>query len=280
MITMLVDGKNCVYRAVYAVLSDSSIQEQDKHSGRMLACLFRFLCSYMRKMNPNKLHIFWDSGRETLWRRMIYPEYKANRERKEEIDNLVDDLIIKAKILFPILGVKMYERFGQEADDLIYAYCKLFTNDKLIIISSDGDFRQIVYTHHNVCIYNPMSSDTTHTIAEDVVDIRCLQGESGDNIAGYDKVGKVTSAKLSTESTEKVSFLLETGYDIYIRNRLLIDLSLSPFVLENMSFIINSFKGTQSYDAKAFITKLMELKIKGMSSEAGKIVTSFGALSK
>jgi len=280
MKTMLVDGKNCVYRAVYAVLSDKTIQEQEKHSGRMLACLFRFLCSYMRKMTPNKLHIFWDSDRKTLWRRMVYPEYKADRERKEEIDNLVDDILVKAKILFPLLGVKMYDRFGQEADDLIYVYCKLFTNEDIYIISSDGDFRQIVYNFKKVFIYNPMTSDTTQMINEDIVDIRCLQGEDGDNIAGYNKVGKVTSAKLSMDATEKISFLLGIGYDVYIRNRLLIDLSLSPYVLENMSYIINSFKDQPKYDAKEFIKKIMELKIKGMSADAGRIVASFGALSR
>jgi 5'-3' exonuclease len=120
-----------------------------------------------------------------------------------------------------------------------------------------------------------MKGETISNITDDHVDIRCLQGENGDNIPGYEKIGKVTSNKLSISSSDKIDTLLKRGYDIYIRNRLLIDMSLCPYVLENMSFILESFRTTSKYDGKGFVKKIMDLKIKGMASEAGKVIASF-----
>ena len=68
---LLIDGKNCIYRAIYAGLSDKKFVEKKYHPA---VIFFRFITSYVYQYRPKNVHIFWDAPKETLWRKKSYPE--------------------------------------------------------------------------------------------------------------------------------------------------------------------------------------------------------------
>lgn len=272
---MLIDGKNCVYRAIYAGLSDKFFVESKRHSA---VIFFRFLVSYIKKFNPNTLHVFWDSPKQSLWRKTIYTEYKEGRKhRAENIEEIVNDTINTIKILLPLINVKMYEKESQEADDLIYSFCKVNFKKSNIIISSDGDFKQIPYYMSNVILFDPLNNriTTNNDLELDPVELKCLQGEKGDNISGYNKVGPVTAESICRDNNKRIEFFKTFTPEIYIRNRKLIDLSMCPYNAENIFYINEMMTKPLQFEKKLFITKLYELKVRGIAPEINNILYAF-----
>ena len=63
---MLIDGKNAIYRAIFAGYND----ERFKKSGfDYFVITVRFISNYLTIFNPQSVHIFWDAPRENTWRR-------------------------------------------------------------------------------------------------------------------------------------------------------------------------------------------------------------------
>lgn len=126
------------------------------------------------------------------WRRDLYPYYKAHRKRdreKSEIDwNAVFEVLNRVrdelKEYFPY-RVLHVER--AEADDVIAALAHEFgnTNEKLLIISADKDFRQL-HSYINVEQYDPIRKKM---IVENNPDRylreHILKGDRGDGIPNF-----------------------------------------------------------------------------------------------
>jgi len=270
---LLVDGKNCVYRGVYAGLSDPDFINNNKS---FAVIIFHFLISYIRKFGTNNICIFWDSTRDSLWRRDLYPGYKEGRKHSiEGVEEKVDNTIQICEKLFPLLGIKNFKREKQEADDLIYAYCKIFTRNNNIIISSDKDFRQVVYQHKNVSLFDPIRNNYMEIVKLDPVDELCFKGEKGDHIEGYHRIGDVTSKVICENRTNFIDFFRTHNKDIYVRNRKLIDLSMCPYVCDNMGYIIEESLKPSSFNKKEFLLGVYNLKIKGIIGDINNILSSF-----
>ena len=169
----------------------------------------------------------------------------------------------------------MYEVDCQEADDLIYSFCRLYLKQTNLIISSDGDFKQIVYQFKNAYIYNPLAKTFIDHVDEDPVDNKCFQGEHGDNIDGYEKIGEVNAGRICESVQKKVDFLKFRGSDIYVRNRKLIDLTLCPYLCENMIYVATQSVQPIIYDRKLFVQTLYDSKVRGIAGEVNNILQTF-----
>jgi hypothetical protein len=91
------------------------------------------------------------------WRYNVFPEYKGKREYDEN-DEIVRGLIKDfAEYLKTKTAVTLLQHKGAEADDLIARWCQLHQGEEFenIIISGDGDFKQLVSS--NTSLYSPNS---------------------------------------------------------------------------------------------------------------------------
>jgi 5'-3' exonuclease len=281
---MLIDARNAAYRAIYAGLTDSNFMAQQNDFSIIF---FRFICSYVRRFKPSSVHFFWDSPKSEIWRKKIYPEYKDGREhsvKKEQfdIDLALEKLTNLIQELTPHLGCWSYLKDKQEADDLIYAFCKANLNQKTLIISSDKDFIQIPYMHHNVDCFNPMIKDNQmyRRTEEDPIDIKCFIGEKTDNIKGYFKVGPVTAGALTKDYNKRLKFLEERGWETYMLNRALVDLSLCPYVLSNIQHVQYVLAERPKFDIAQLQQVIQKYKVKGLSAEINNILLPFKFLKK
>src|SRR5690606_3188013 len=135
-----------------------------------------------------------------VFRKEIFPEYKANRTSKPD-----DFAPQEARILQIVrdAGVPIFEKAGFEADDLIATM-----TDKLcqagfdiVLVSKDKDLRQLL--SDCVRMYD-VQSDTFTDIAamiekcgygpELAVEVQTLMGDTVDNIPGIPGVGEKTAA--------------------------------------------------------------------------------------
>ena len=186
-----------------------------------------------------------DSG--NVWRRTIFPNYKAgrkaNREKSEHDWEYIFDLLSKVKNeIKQFLPYKVIEVESVEADDIIAVLCKR-TNEKVLILSGDKDFIQL----HNdrVKQYNPVLNKFVGQGENPSLYIRehILKGDRSDgipNVLSDDNVfieGRrqrpLSKKKIEAWCNEIVPTFNEEEQKNYDRNRKLIDLSCLPKDIED-----------------------------------------------
>ena len=161
----------------------------------------------VKKLNPTKVVVAWDSKSSTSKRRAIYPEYKAGRVKPGE-DFYTQIPLLKQ--LIQDLGWNFVEIDDYEADDIIGTLSKQADDAgdwETFIISSDLDMLQIVdsNTHmwrilkgfSNIEQINVAEVETKYGIKKSqFLDLKSLKGDASDNIPGVPGVGEKTAAKL------------------------------------------------------------------------------------
>jgi len=250
---LCVDGKNAIYRAVFAGYYDPSFK---KTGYDYFVILLRFISNYISLLKPEAVHIFWDTPRNKTWRRQVLQEYKEHRTEKykELTIDIHKELARQTKLaisIFKLLNCRQYYADAMEADDLIYSFCAI-NDDKTVIVSSDQDFQQITYKMDHVFLYNPLAK--TQQIEQrpthNIVIAKALMGDKSDNINGYYNIGPKRSEALSRCAKTRSDFfksdkavimedgqLKWVGNSVYKRNRRIIDLSWCPHLPSNCEYI-------------------------------------------
>lgn len=197
----LVDGTALCYRSFFALKLSTSI-------GLPVGAVYGFyrtLKKIISKYDPSYIGICFDVSRKTF-RQKKFKEYKINRPP------LPDDLksqIPLIKKLVTSLGIKIIEKKGFEADDVIASLCQkaLKNNLSVVIVSPDKDLCQLIEADKvQVYNYNKNKFVTKDDFTKEygfgpqlMIDYLSLAGDSADNIPGAKGIGKVGAAKLIKE---------------------------------------------------------------------------------
>ena len=201
---VLIDGKSVFYRGYYA-MGALSLSDGTPTGG-----VYGFAAISMeivRKLDPTKVVVAWDSKSSTSKRRAIYPDYKAGRVKPGE-DFYTQIPLLKE--LVKDLGWNFVEIDDYEADDIIGTLSKQAdeeNNYETYIISSDLDMLQIVDENtHMWRILKGFTKIEQINVAEveqkygikksQFLDLKSLKGDSSDNIPGVPGIGEKTAAKL------------------------------------------------------------------------------------
>ena len=116
--------------------------------------IFKFKAEY------GKVVICCDS--RSYWRKEYFPFYKITRKKKREKSDLDWPMIFETMselkdMLKNQSSYKVLEIAGAEADDIIgLLAARLSAHEKVIVISSDGDFSQLLITS-NIKQYSPQT---------------------------------------------------------------------------------------------------------------------------
>ena len=214
------------------------------------------------------------------WRKEFFPYYKAGRKKSREksaLDwHLIFDMLAKFKSeLKENFPYKVIDVEGAEADDVIGTLVPLYAaHEKILILSSDGDFLQLQRWGSNVKQYNPAmkkflkSEDPLVELKEKII-----RGDKGDGIPNIfspadcfvrdlrqKPITKGLMDKLLNEQSEKwEDEIAKTGFS---RNQTLIDLSLIPNEIKTK--IINTYEETKPASKQKMLTYFMEHKLKNL----------------
>jgi len=199
---MIVDSLNLAFRY--------------KHSGAVdfAEDYRRTVDSLKKSYKSSKLIIAGDIG-SSSYRKNLYPEYKQNRKDKyaeqseqekqefemffEEVQTILSKYEDEQK--YPVLRFK-----GVEADDIaayIVSKRKKYALEQIWLISSDKDWDLLVQpgvsrfsyvTRKEITIDN--WSDHYDFSQDDYISIKCLTGDSGDNVPGVPGVGPKRATQL------------------------------------------------------------------------------------
>lgn len=202
----LVDGTALAYRSHFAFLSSPLVNAKGQQTSATFGYV-RALLDILRKEKVDGMAVAFDVSRETF-RKELYPEYKATREKAPEEMTAQFPWI---KEITEALGIPILERAGFEADDLIAAATKKVeaAGSDVRIVTGDKDMLQLVSDRVHVydlgkktgpVVIDPAGVRERFGVGpERIVDILGLMGDTSDNVPGVPKIGEKTAAALVQE---------------------------------------------------------------------------------
>ena len=208
--TLLVDGNNLIKIGVHGV-------KDFFHSGKHIGGVWHFINTLRRFIETegfDKIVVFWDGDENSLSRKILYPQYKANRktpfdltkeesitEQKERVKQYLEELFIRQVLVDK-----------NEADDLIAYYCQISPDEDKTIYSGDRDLTQLI--SDDVRIYLPdlkqyfkLGDNIKFKDIEiphyNVKTYKIISGDKSDNIDGIYYLGDKTLVKLFPELLDR-----------------------------------------------------------------------------
>ncbi|MFQ5805597.1 MAG: DNA polymerase, partial [Phycisphaerae bacterium] len=196
----LIDGHAQIYRAYYAPFGNLSAPTGEPTRATHVFC--QMVLNLLRDRSPDYFAMVMDVSDETVFRKEIYPEYKAHRDPPPE------DLPVQADRIVSILeaaGIPILRKERFEADDIIATLIRQFDDPDLhvYLVSRDKDLEQLL--SDRVSLYDPMKEEvitpqrlleTKGWRPEQAIDAQVLTGDSVDNVPGVEGIGPKTAAKL------------------------------------------------------------------------------------
>lgn len=234
---LIIDGTNLTFRTYFVSRNDL----KETVTGENIEIVSRFLYTFKKlvdKFNPTDTYITFDNrlikGKTNYRKELLEGEYKAQREKPDDIKTLYKQELIIAKVL-ETLGVKIIYPGVLEADDVV-GWLAHTLHGNSIIASSDHDMRQLV--SQNVSIWDLKNvltlDDFEHVVGiqnEHFILYKAIMGDKSDNINGLTGYGKVRSAKVAKDWENNT--LTEAQVDVVERNVKLIDLEYGLTVEKN-----------------------------------------------
>jgi len=213
------------------------------------------------------------------WRKEFFPFYKAGRKKtreKSDLDwHLIFDILAKLKQeLKETFPYKVIDVEGAEADDIIGTLVPIYARDqKILILSSDGDFLQLQQYGSNVKQYNPSlkkyvkSENPLLELKEKII-----RGDKGDGIPNMFSASDcfvrdlrqkpITKNVLEKYLNENVEAYNDTDKANFSRNSTLIDLTKIPQEIKQK--IINTYDETKPASRQKLLNYFMEHKLKNL----------------
>ncbi|MFQ5551213.1 MAG: 5'-3' exonuclease H3TH domain-containing protein [Gemmatimonadales bacterium] len=217
----LIDGYALIYRAFFAMISRPLTTSKGENTSAVWG-VANFLVRLVREHQPEYVAWIHDAG--SSFRKDIYPEYKATREKlDEELQEQFDQSLTRIESLLEAFGVSLVAVPGYEADDVIGTLAARASEEgrSVVIVSGDKDFYQLINQH--VSLLNPgrrgpsavaetwvtpeNAGERLGVEPEQVVDYLALVGDSSDNVPGVKGVGAKTATALIGEYGDLDSIL-------------------------------------------------------------------------
>lgn len=226
--TLLVDGNNLLKIGFHGA---KNFYSQDRQVGG----IFHFLNTLRKQLteyNYDKILVFWDGEWNSLERRKILAEYKANRVKSD--DSEAESFYFqkqRIQLYLEEFFVRQVELSHCESDDLIAFYTQSCGDEKVTIYSGDKDLTQLI--NENVWIYNPFKGlikygDKIQIIkdvfvpSDNVATFKIFCGDKSDNINGVHFLGEKTLIKLFPDLLTKkmeVEDILEQAEELFKENK-------------------------------------------------------------
>jgi len=205
---LLVDGFNLAYRCFFAI---PELARSDGFPTNALHGWVKSLWRLSDQEKPDGALVFFDLG-GAMDRLALLPEYKAQRE---EMPEALSRQVPVIKELTRAMGLGGIEEDGVESDDLLasHAWSLAKKGDRVVIVSSDKDFAQIVGERIRIMLPPPSANPKLGWRLMDeagvrekfgvppsvIADYLALVGDTSDNIPGLGGVGPKTAAKWLAE---------------------------------------------------------------------------------
>ena len=201
---VLIDGNSIMNRAFYGM--PDLTNTDGEHTGAIVGFL-NIMNKILDEETPDYLAVAFDLKAPTF-RHKIYEAYKGTR--KPMPDELREQMP-KIKELLSAMGIKIIEKAGLEADDILGTLAKRAEKNSInvSVVSGDRDLLQVATDTIKVRIPKTKFGKTevydyyANDVLEEykvpplgIIELKALMGDSSDNIPGVPKIGEKTATEL------------------------------------------------------------------------------------
>lgn len=274
---ILVDLNQVLLSGLMAQISNQKGVKLDESLVRHM--ILNILRMHIRNFRKDYGDVVLCCDNRKYWRKEFFPFYKAGRKKtreKSDLDwHLIFDMLAKFKLeLKENFPYKVVDVEGAEADDIIGTLVPIYApHEKILILSSDGDFLQLQTYGSNVKQYNPAqkkfvkSENPTEELKEKII-----RGDKGDGIPNMFSPSDcfvrdlrqkpITKGVLDKYLKESVDNYNETDKANYVRNATLIDLTMIPKDIKEK--IINTYSETKPASRQKLLNYFIKNKLKNL----------------
>jgi len=274
---ILVDLNQVLLSGLMAQISSQKGVKLDE--GLVRHMILNILRIHIRNFRKDYGDVVLCCDNRKYWRKEFFPFYKAGRKKtreKSDLDwHLIFDMLAKFKSeLRENFPYKVIDVEGAEADDIIGTLVPIYSaHEKILILSSDGDFLQLQHYGSNVKQYNPaqkkfVKSDNPSLELKEKI----IRGDKGDGIPNMFSPSDcfvrdlrqkpITKSVLDKYLKEDVVDYNETDKANYSRNATLIDLTFIPKEIKEK--IINTYDETKPASRQKLLNYFIENKLKNL----------------
>lgn len=204
----ILDGYSIIYRSYFAHITAPLLDKEGKNVSAYFG-FFSTLFSLMSNYKMDYLAVTMDEKAPTF-RHLMYPEYKANREKAPEDLHSQVPLIVDS---LKTMGISVISKPGFEADDVIASLTKVAKKKGIesIMVTGDKDLCQLV-DDHVFALRPPKKGETKYSLfgaaevkeaygvlPNQIVDYLSILGDASDNVPGIKGLGEKGAVKLLTE---------------------------------------------------------------------------------
>lgn len=274
---ILLDNNQILIASIFQSLKSPEVEEKNFLRHLVLNTYRMYRSSF--KSEYGDLVICHDSS--NCWRKDIFPEYKATRKEKQKTDavnwhdiyNKLHEIRQEISKNFPYKNIRV-ER--TEADDIISVLSTKYSKtEKVLIISNDKDFRQLLDIP-NVRQYSPMSKSFVECdnpkkfLLEHI-----MSGDASDGIPNIlsDDDTFVVKEKRQKRLTRKMIDMIkeemgdgdtppEFCKDGWERNQKLIDLTKIPDNIQEQ--IVAAYENAECGDRSSMLNYMIDHRLKNL----------------
>ena len=274
---ILVDLNQVLLSGLMAQISNQKGVKLDESLVRHM--ILNILRMHIRNFRKDYGDVVLCCDNRKYWRKEYFPFYKAGRKKtreKSDLDwHLIFDMLAKFKSeLRENFPYKVIDVEGAEADDIIGTLVPIYApHQKILILSSDGDFLQLQNYGSNVKQYNPAQKKfvKSEKPIEELKE-KIIRGDKGDGIPNMFSPSDcfvrdlrqkpITKGVLDKYLKEDVANYNETDKANYTRNATLIDLTFIPKEIKEK--IINTYDETKPASRQKLLNYFIENKLKNL----------------
>lgn len=253
-----------------------------------IAGFFKSLGYAIKLLNPTRCIIVFDGSGGSYRRKKLFPEYKLHRSNKIRLNRVFEDnsttesesnaiarQLIRISHYIDCLPVTTIQIDNIEADDVIaYLTLNSFKESKIIIMSTDKDFYQLI--DNRVLVYSPTKKKiygSSEVLTEygintkNFILYRTLDGDKSDNIDGIFGCGLKTVQKAFPFLSEDKKYTLNDIFEYSELNKNKYKVYNS--IIDNKNIIDRNYQLMQLNDT--IITTFSQLNIGDILNKKNKL---------
>jgi len=201
---IIIDGNSIINRAFYGI---RTLSTRDGVPTNAVYGFLNIMLKYIQEINPEYICVAFDLSKPTF-RHKMYDAYKAQRKKMPE--ELAAQMPIMKNVL-SAMNIKILEKEGYEADDIIGTVSNMCDNSstECIIVTGDKDDLQLATDTTKVYLTTTSKGNTNTDIydknaviekygvtPQQFIDVKALMGDTSDNIPGVAGIGEKTALSL------------------------------------------------------------------------------------
>lgn len=205
----LLDGYSIIYKSYWAFVS-RPLLDRDGNNISAYYGFFQTLFHILKENTMDGLAVTMDE-RTPTFRHVMYPEYKANREKApDDLHKAVEPIRETLKKM----NIPVVSKCGFEADDVMASLAKRAEEEgwRTVIVSGDKDLCQLVGGSVSILRPPKKKGESRYSVLdrdgvkeeygvypEQIVDYLSLLGDAADNVPGVSGIGEKSAVRLLSE---------------------------------------------------------------------------------